>query len=69
MERVELRDVTLPPGLQRSMAAEAEAVREAHAKVHTTHTHTVLVRDGAFCHVLSASVLSALQLACLCRRV
>ncbi|XP_062335435.1 stomatin-like [Osmerus eperlanus] len=33
VERVELRDVSLPPGLQRSMAAEAEAVREARAKL------------------------------------
>ena len=40
VERVELRDVTLPPGLERSLAAEAEAVRVARAKVHT-HTHTL----------------------------
>jgi len=33
VERVEIKDVRLPQGLQRSMAAEAEATREAKAKV------------------------------------
>uniref|UniRef100_A0A4W4FWJ0 Podocin n=1 Tax=Electrophorus electricus TaxID=8005 RepID=A0A4W4FWJ0_ELEEL len=33
VERVELKDVKLPPTLQRAMAAEAEATREARAKV------------------------------------
>ena len=33
MERVEVKDVRLPVQLQRAMAAEAEAAREAHAKV------------------------------------
>ena len=33
VERVELKDVRLPENLQRSMAAEAEAAREAKAKV------------------------------------
>ncbi|XP_055037459.2 stomatin [Misgurnus anguillicaudatus] len=33
VERVELKDVKLPPSLQRAMAAEAEATREARAKV------------------------------------
>ena len=33
VERVELRDVRLPVNMQRSMAAEAEAGREARAKV------------------------------------
>ncbi|XP_055501236.1 stomatin-like isoform X1 [Leucoraja erinacea] len=33
VERVEFKDVRLPSGLQRMMAAEAEAVREAKAKV------------------------------------
>ncbi|XP_075710609.1 stomatin-like isoform X2 [Rhinoderma darwinii] len=33
VERVEIRDVKLPPSLQRAMAAEAEAAREARAKV------------------------------------
>ena len=33
MERVEVKDVRLPMQLQRAMAAEAEATREAGAKV------------------------------------
>ena len=33
MERVEIKDVKLPVQLQRAMAAEAEASREARAKV------------------------------------
>lgn len=33
VERVELKDVRLPPQLQRAMAAEAEASREAKAKI------------------------------------
>merc|ERR1711879_394240 len=33
VERVEIKDVRLPPQLQRAMAAEAEASREAQAKV------------------------------------
>ena len=33
VERVELKDVKLPQELQRAMAAEAEATREAKAKV------------------------------------
>lgn len=33
VERVELKDVRLPVQLQRAMAAEAEATREARAKV------------------------------------
>jgi len=33
VERVEVKDVRLPQQLQRAMAAEAEAAREAKAKV------------------------------------
>lgn len=33
VERVEIKDVKLPVQLQRAMAAEAEASREARAKV------------------------------------
>ena len=33
VERVEVKDVRLPPQLQRAMAAEAEASREARSKV------------------------------------
>ena len=34
VERVEIKDVRLPQQLQRAMAAEAEASREARAKVN-----------------------------------
>ena len=34
VERVEVKDVRLPVSLQRAMAAEAEAAREAKAKVY-----------------------------------
>ncbi|XP_061406723.1 stomatin-like isoform X2 [Lethenteron reissneri] len=33
VQRVEIKDVRLPPQMQRAMAAEAEAIREARAKV------------------------------------
>ena len=33
VDRVEIKDVRLPKNLQRAMAAEAEATREARAKV------------------------------------
>lgn len=33
VERVEIKDVSLPPSLQRAMATEAEAARDARAKV------------------------------------
>ena len=33
VERVEVKDVRLPQNMQRAMAAEAEATREAQAKV------------------------------------
>ncbi len=36
VERVEVKDVRLPQQLQRAMAAEAEAAREARAKVVPT---------------------------------
>lgn len=37
VERVEIKDVKLPAQLQRAMAAEAEAAREARAKVSTSN--------------------------------
>ena len=37
VERVEIKDVRLPVQLQRAMAAEAEAAREARAKVIESH--------------------------------
>ena len=42
VERVEVKDVRLPVQLQRAMAAEAEAAREARAKVNNIMT-------GFFC--------------------
>lgn len=39
VERVEIKDVKLPQQLQRAMAAEAEATREARAKVRTRARH------------------------------
>ncbi|CAF4519468.1 unnamed protein product, partial [Rotaria magnacalcarata] len=36
VERVEIKDVRLPKMLQRIMAAEAEAAREARAKIITS---------------------------------
>lgn len=39
VERVEIKDVKLPQQLQRAMATEAEAAREARAKVSITATH------------------------------
>ena len=41
VERVEIKDVRLPVQLQRAMAAEAEAAREARAKV----TIRKMIRD------------------------
>lgn len=38
VERVEIKDVKLPHQLQRAMAAEAEASREARAKVRKHST-------------------------------
>lgn len=43
VERVEIKDVKLPHQLQRAMAAEAEAAREARAKVGTCNTNNNLL--------------------------
>ena len=45
VERVELKALTLPQGLQRCMAAEATAAQQARAQVGNTHTHTHMQRD------------------------
>lgn len=44
VERVEIKDVKLPLQLQRAMAAEAEATREARAKVRQPSTPTLCRR-------------------------
>ena len=45
VERVEIKDVRLPVQLQRAMAAEAEAAREARAKVIMSWMTGMLVGD------------------------
>ena len=39
VERVEVKDVRVPEQLQRAMAAEAEAAREARAKVSDQYVY------------------------------
>jgi regulator of protease activity HflC (stomatin/prohibitin superfamily) len=50
VERVEVKDVRLPVQLQRAMAAEAEAAREARAKVSKSKRFKKTLT--AFYHVL-----------------
>jgi erythrocyte band 7 integral membrane protein len=62
VERVEVKDVRLPQSLQRAMAAEAEATREARAKVIAAEGETMAsqaLKDAS--DVISASP-AALQL-------
>lgn len=62
VERVEIKDVRLPIQLQRAMAAEAEATREARAKVIAAegeHKASRALKDAA--DILSESS-SAIQL-------
>ncbi|CAJ0947255.1 unnamed protein product, partial [Mesorhabditis belari] len=62
VERVEIKDVRLPVQLQRAMAAEAEATREARAKVIAAEGEQLAsrsLREAA--HVISQSP-AALQL-------
>lgn len=59
VERVEIKDVRLPVQLQRAMAAEAEAAREARAKVIAAegeHKASRALRDAA--EVMSSSPAS-----------
>jgi erythrocyte band 7 integral membrane protein len=44
VERVELKDVRLPAQLQRAMAAEAEATRDARARVGGRGVHACTCR-------------------------
>lgn len=48
VERVEIKDVKLPIQLQRAMAAEAEASREARAKVRHQNTLQTVVNSTTF---------------------
>ena len=43
VERVEVKDVRVPEQLQRAMAAEAEAAREARAKVIAAEGEHILI--------------------------
>lgn len=58
VERVEIKDVKLPHQLQRAMAAEAEATREARAKVsaHAAQARTCPKQPSAPVHPPAASV-------------
>ena len=47
VERVEVKDVRLPQQLQRAMAAEAEATREARAKV-CNNNNVYLTKNSKF---------------------
>ncbi|TPP64274.1 Mechanosensory protein 2, partial [Fasciola gigantica] len=47
VERVEIKDVRLPIQLQRAMAAEAEAAREARAKCSQLKELDMLVAIGS----------------------
>lgn len=59
VERVEIKDVKLPQQLQRAMAAEAEASREARAKVKTGKFCTgAETPEGNSCQPLIACVCS-----------
>ena len=55
VERVEVKDVRVPEQLQRAMAAEAEAAREARAKViaaegeHKASRYFLLISNIQFC--------------------
>ena len=52
VERVEVKDVRLPVQLQRAMAAEAEAAREARAKVLRTSFASIYPLSMVECFVL-----------------
>jgi len=44
VERVEVKDVRLPREMQRAMAAEAEAQREARAKVKIIFKYLIIIK-------------------------
>lgn len=55
VERVEIKDVKLPVQLQRAMAAEAEATREARAKV-SCQTAEFCVFCGQSCLLIATEL-------------
>ncbi|CAJ0609601.1 unnamed protein product [Cylicocyclus nassatus] len=62
VERVEIKDVRLPVQLQRAMAAEAEATREARAKVIAAEGEQKASRSLRDAATVIASTPAALQL-------
>ncbi|KAI1893626.1 hypothetical protein AGOR_G00125650 [Albula goreensis] len=62
VERVEIKDVTLPKQLQRAMAVEAEAMREARAKVIAAEGEMNASRALKEASIVIAESPSALQL-------
>ena len=54
VERVEIKDVRLPQQLQRAMAAEAEATREARAKVQTYKLIFIFIFMTQYSQVVAA---------------
>ncbi|XP_043107126.1 stomatin (EPB72)-like 3b [Puntigrus tetrazona] len=62
VERVEIKDVKLPQQLQRAMAAEAEAAREARAKVIAAEGEMNASRALKEASLVIAEAPSALQL-------
>ncbi|XP_004075572.1 erythrocyte band 7 integral membrane protein-like [Oryzias latipes] len=62
VERVEIKDVTLPQQLQRAMAAEAEASREARAKIIAAEGEMKASRALKEASLVMAEAPSALQL-------
>ena len=72
IERVEVKDVRVPEQLQRAMAAEAEAAREARAKVIAAegehkasralrHAAEIIEESPGAIQVLSLSIISLLM--------
>ena len=73
VERVEVKDVRVPENLQRAMAAEAEAAREARAKVIAAegehkaskalkHAAEVIIDSPAALQVILPNIKSLLTL-------
>ena len=62
MERVEIKDVRLPVQLQRAMAAEAEAAREARAKVIAAEGEQKASKSLAEASAVMSESCAALQL-------
>ena len=65
VERVEVKDVRLPQQLQRAMAAEAEAAREARAKVIAAEGEHKSSRALAHAAEVIGQSPAALQVICL----